>query len=94
MVVRQELVCAFFTNSVRNPAGTADSSLGRQIRHCHLVAEARVAFTWAVPGPEVPAGRACFQLRHSLDWEEFISEEDLWISDKHFSILKRKTNSC
>lgn len=68
-------------NSMRNPAGTAGTSLGRQVRHCHLLAEARVAFTWAVPGPAVPTGRVCFQLHHILDCEEFISEENLRSSD-------------
>lgn len=69
---------------MRNPAGTAGASLSRQIRHCHLLAEARVVFTWAVPGPEVPAGRVCFQLHHILDCEEVISEENLRSSDRVF----------
>lgn len=75
---------------MRNPAGSAGPSLGRQIRHCHLLTEALVALTWAVPAQRSPlAGRAS-----SWDCEEFISEENLWISDNHFSILERKINSC
>lgn len=82
-------LCLFHTNSMRNPAGSAGSSLGRQIRHCHLLTDG-----WhsrgLCPAQRSPlAGHAS-----SLDCEEFISQENLWISDKRFSILKGKTNSC
>lgn len=71
---------------MRNPAGSAGPSLGRQIRHCHLFPGALVALTWAVPAQRSPlAGPAS-----SLDWEAFISEENLGFQTSIFPYSRGK----